>query len=70
MSEYYLSTEEISQLKADHRKCKRLKDGDKIKSIILLGKGWSVAAVADTLLLDAGTIRSYFSQYKKGGVSF
>ena len=68
MSEYHLSVEEIARLKEEHRKCKNKKDVYKINAVILLGKGWSVSAVSEALLMDDGTVRNYFSQYKKGGI--
>jgi transposase len=35
--------------------------------VIVLGKGRTVADVADALLIDPETVRAYFKRYKKGG---
>ncbi|MGH8474757.1 MAG: terminase gpP N-terminus-related DNA-binding protein [Methylococcales bacterium] len=36
--------------------------------MILLGSGWSVAKVAEALLIDANTVRTYFRRYRQGVV--
>ena len=52
MMDYTLSQEEISSLKAAHRAAKKKREADRIKTIILLGTGWTIREVAEVLLLD------------------
>ena len=68
MDEFNLSPEEVSNLRREHKKCKRSKDGYRINTIILLGTGWSVTAVSEALLLDEGTIRNHLRRYVEGGL--
>lgn len=59
---------ELAELKRQHKLCKQQKDADRIKAVYLLGSGWSVAEVAEALLLDEGAIRNYFRAYKINGL--
>jgi transposase len=36
--------------------------------VILLGSGWSAEQVAEALLIEADTARSYFKRYQQGGL--
>jgi transposase len=40
---------------------------DRVKAVIALGSGWSPSDVAEDILLDEQTIRSYFLKYKESG---
>lgn len=55
-----IEREKIKQL---HRSCREREFADKLKSLLLLGKGFSCAEVGGILLLDDGTIRKYRTQY-------
>ncbi len=68
MTTFTLSQEEISSLKIAHRTAKKKREADRIKAIILLGKGWTIREVAEALLLDDETIRNYLNRYKNGGL--
>jgi transposase len=46
---------------------RELREAYRINAVILLGQGRTVADVADALLLDPDTARSYFKRYKDGG---
>lgn len=67
MSDFKLSQDEISSLKVTHRTTKKKREADRIKTIILLGTGWSIREVAEVLMLDDETIRNYLNRYKEGG---
>jgi transposase len=66
MTTFTLTQDEISSLKRAHRASKKKRDADRIKSIILLGTGWTIREVAEVLLLDDETIRNYLKRYKTG----
>jgi transposase len=63
-----LSSDEIFQLKVAHRTAKKKRDADRIKAIILLGKGWTFNQVAEALLMDEETIRHHLKRYKENGI--
>ncbi|MDR1480689.1 MAG: hypothetical protein LBJ00_17330 [Planctomycetaceae bacterium] len=67
MANYHLSSQQISSLKALHRTLRDRKEADRVKVVVLLGSGWSVSHVAEILLLDVNTVRSYFDKYVHGG---
>ncbi|WP_133112008.1 helix-turn-helix domain-containing protein, partial [Candidatus Scalindua japonica] len=66
MTDFKLTQDEISSLKVTHRTTRKKREADRIKTIILLGTGWSVREVAEVLMLDDDTIRNYLSRYKEG----
>ncbi|MGH9802199.1 MAG: helix-turn-helix domain-containing protein [Blastocatellia bacterium] len=51
-----------------HAELRDKRGADRVKAVILLGSGWSVAKVADALLIDANTVRTYFRRYQQGGL--
>jgi transposase len=67
MENYKLSSRQIASLKALHRTLKYRKEADRVKVVVLLGSGWSVSTVAEAIMLDANTVRSYFDKYVHGG---
>ena len=40
---------------------------DRVKAVILRDSGWSPSKVAEVLLIDRTTVRTYHRNYKKGG---
>ncbi len=64
MTTFVLSPEELSSLKRAHRASKKKRDADRIKTIILLGTGWTIREISEVLLLDDETIRNYLKRYK------
>lgn len=56
------------ELKLQHKLCQKRKEADRVKAVYLLGKGWTVAQVAEALLLEDDAIRRYFTRYKEGGM--
>ena len=68
MLDYRLSKRELAELRAAHRRALNVREAYRINAVILLGNGRTAADVADALLIDPDTVRSYFRRYKKGGV--
>ena len=68
VKDFWLSTEQIEELRAAHRLERNKHAADKIKAVILLGSGWKLRDVKEALLLDDETLRSYVEKYKSGGV--
>lgn len=61
----FLSDDERAQLRAQH---KRERDGrvrDRIKAVLLYDKGWSIAAIAEALLLSEDAIREHINEYRE-----
>lgn len=67
MDDYRLTTGQITSLKALHRTLRDKRLADRVKAVVLLGTGWTPQQVAEVLLLDEKTIRSYFVQYHEDG---
>lgn len=68
MLAFYLSSEELQALRLAHRTAKARSDAYRINAIILLGTGWSIDEVAEALLFDDETIKSYVKRYQVGGI--
>jgi len=68
MNKYILSDTELSNLREAHAELREKRDADRIKAVILLGSGWSATNVAEALLIDRNTVRSYYRNYQKGGI--
>jgi transposase len=56
------------ELRAAHRRALNVREAYRINAVILLGNGRTVADVADALLIDPDTVRTYFKSYKTGGL--
>ena len=67
MNDYTLPPDELKQLRADHRRAREKRYADRLKAVILLGSGWPAEQVAEALLIDPDTARSYFKRYQQGG---
>lgn len=61
----FLSDEERVQLRAQHKRKRDKRVCDRIKAVLLHDKGWSIAAIAEALLLSEDAIRAHVSEYKK-----
>ena len=68
MKGFALTQDEIASLRAAHRRCKDKRLADRIKAVVLLGTGWTVAATAEALLLDEDTVSRYGQKYQQGGI--
>jgi len=72
MKGFYLTEQELIELRAAHKEAKRRgasSSAYKINAIILLGTGWTFWKVKEALLLDEETVSRYVTRYKEGGVS-
>jgi len=65
---YLLTEQELIELKALHKQCKKRTEADRVKAVYLLGKGWSVVEVIEALLLEDDAVRRYFQLYQAGGI--
>ena len=63
-----LSKRDILTLEDIHACLTNKSDADKVKAIILLGKGWSYSQIEEALLLDERTIHRYRNKFLIGGV--
>lgn len=63
----FLDNSERDSLKALHRANRDKRICDRIKTILLLDKGWSYDKVASALLLDTETVRRYYRIYMQEG---
>jgi transposase len=68
MHDYRLDKQELAELRAAHRGTRNVREAYRINAVILLGNGRSAADVADALLIDPDTVRTYFKRYKNGGL--
>jgi transposase len=69
MNGFRLTEKEINGLKTAHRGCRDKRLADRIKSVVLLGTGWTVSEIAEALLLDEDTVRTYSEKYRQGGLN-
>ncbi len=68
MKGFNLNEAELLELKRAHKSEYYRRSADKIKSVILLGTGWTLGEVKEVLLLDDETLRSYVKKYQEGGL--
>jgi transposase len=68
MLDYRFSKQELTELRAAHRGALNVREAYRINAVILLGQGRTVADVADALLTDPDTARTYFKRYKTGSL--
>lgn len=68
MKGFKLSEVELVELRRAHKSEYYRRSADKIKSVVLLGTGWTLEEVKEALLLDEETLRSYVKKYQEGGV--
>ena len=68
MKDFWLTSEELKELRTAHRAERNRNAAYKINAVILLGTGWKLKQVKDALLIDDETLRSYVEKYKSGGI--
>ena len=64
----FLTAEQHLAYVTMHKKCKDKKKADRIKSILMLDKGFSYSEIAELLLLDDMTIRRWHKLYQSAGI--
>jgi transposase len=67
-SRYHLTASELDDLEFEHRHTTDKRYADRVKTVYLLGKGWSVTKIAEALMMDRETVRNHFKRYRKGGL--
>lgn len=67
-SRYRLTAQEIADLESAHRQTSDKRYADRLKTVYLLGKDWSVTHVAEALMIDRETVRNHYKRYRKGGL--
>ena len=68
MKDFWLTKEQLQELRTAHRSERNKHAAYKINAVILLGDGWNLREVREALLLDDETLRSYVDKYRAGGV--
>jgi len=61
----FLSDDERIQLRAQHKRERDKRICDRIKAVLLYDKGWSIAAIAEALLLSEDAIREHINEYRE-----
>lgn len=61
----FLSDSERAHLKAQHRRERDKRICDRIKAVLLFDKGWSIAEIAEALLLSEDAIREHVAEYRE-----
>ena len=64
LSMIFLNDTERAQLKIQHRHERDGRIRDRIKAVLLFDKGWSIAAIAEALLLSEDAIRDHIAEYR------
>ncbi len=64
----FLTSEQIANYKRMHKQVRTLREGDRIKLILLLNKGYSYEQVAELLLIDEGTVRRWHRIFETDGI--
>lgn len=65
LSMIFLSDDERIQLRAQHKRERDKRICDRIKAVLLFDKGWSIAAIAEALLLSEDAIREHINEYRE-----
>lgn len=65
---HFLSATEVRNLRVRHKACKQRRFADRIKAVLLLNSGLSFQEVADYLLLDDDTVRTYHKIFVDEGM--
>ena len=64
----FLSRQQRNELLEEHRLEHNKRFADRIKTILLLDRGWSSREVAEALFIDESTVRRYWKVYEVGGL--
>jgi transposase len=67
MREINLTSKQIKVLTQRHKVCREQKECDRIKAIILRNKDWSLAKIAEALLIHEKSIKRYIDDYLDNG---
>ena len=67
MADFRLTKQQIDALKVLPKAQRDRRFAYRVNAIILLGTGWSAAAIAEALLVDTTTIYNWLAIYQQGG---
>jgi transposase len=67
MGDFRLTARQIANLKSEHRTLRDKRLAYRLNAVVLLGSGWSVAQVAEALLVNETTVRHWLVKYRQGG---
>ena len=67
MDSFRLTTKQVATLRTLHHSLRDKRLAYRVNAIILLGSGWSVAEVAQALLVDETTLYLWLEKYQHGG---
>ena len=62
--EHFLTKEQQAELYRRLKKARDSKESDRIKSVLLFHKGWSLVKIAEALFLDENTISKHIREYR------
>ena len=65
LSMIFLSDAERAQLKTQHRRERDGEDTRPVRAVLLFDKGWSIASIAEALLLSEDAIREHINEYRE-----
>jgi transposase len=61
----FLSDEERIKLKVQHKRERDKRIADRIKTVLLCDKGWSIPAIAEALFLSDDAVREHIMEYRE-----
>lgn len=64
----FLTEDQVNILRQTHRTIRDKKLADRIKSILMLHRGFTYQQISQALLLDEVTLRRYVKQFQKEGI--
>ena len=67
MDAFRLTAQQVAVLRTLHRTLRDKRLADRVKAIVLIGIGWSVADVAQALLVDKKTVYLWLDKYLHSG---
>lgn len=65
LSMKFLTDDERTQLKVQHKRERDKKICDRIKAVLLNDKGWSIIVIAEALLLSTDAVAEHIADYRK-----
>jgi transposase len=66
MNNFHLTSKQLAALRVLHKTQRDKRFAYRLNAIILLGTGWTVAQVAEALLVDETTIYNWIEKYQQG----
>jgi len=67
MDDDRLTAKQLAALKTSHKTLREKRLADRVKTVALLGSGWTAQHVAEAFFLDEKTVRAYFTHYRNSG---